>query len=153
MKNIDVFGSAHGGGSLLDKLFVQHGGRIDQHIAVIAADCTDQAIRAGSIGFAHGIEKVLLRKGDFEGIELLEADFLQKRLMLASEVFVFCAMVVIVLATTALALWMTYCAISFSLTVKLCCIATIFEMTGDTIINPLPRVNYTSINCFLYHTL
>ena len=62
----------------LDKLFVQHGGRIDQHIAVIAADCTDQAIRAGSIGFAHGIEKVLLRKGDFEGIEPLEADFFAK---------------------------------------------------------------------------
>ena len=53
--------------------------------------------------------------------------------MLASEVFVFWAMVVMVLATTASALWMTYCAISFSLTVKLCCMATIFEMTGDTI--------------------
>ena len=51
--------------------------------------------------------------------------------MLASEVFVFWAMLVMVLETTALVLLITYRAISFSLTVRFCCMATILAMTGE----------------------
>ena len=43
-KDIDMRGFAHGGGGTLDKLLVQHGGCVDQHIAVITADRTDQSV-------------------------------------------------------------------------------------------------------------
>ena len=43
-KDIDMRGFAHGGGGALDKLLVQHGGCVDQHIAIIAADRADQTV-------------------------------------------------------------------------------------------------------------
>ena len=68
--------SAHFSGSPEDLLLVQHGGGVDQHMAVVVADRGDKAGLALSAGLLHGVIEVVLCQRDFEAVEAFEADLL-----------------------------------------------------------------------------
>ena len=71
--------------------------------------------------------------------------------MLASEVLVVLAIAVMVLETTVSALLMTYWAISFSLTVRLCCMEIILATTAET--TGVPPFRAVKLVFKIYHTM
>lgn len=128
----DMGCAAHGVCSTEYLFLVQHGGGIDQHVTVILADGCHKAGLGFPTGFLHGVVEVILGQGDLKAVEALEADLFAEAVDAGFRGVGVFAMAVMVLVTTLSALWITYCAISFSLTVRLCCMEIILAITAET---------------------
>lgn len=75
-EDVDVRSLIHFGRRAEYLVFVQHGGGIDQHVAVVLADGRDKAVLADRFRLPHRVVEAVLRQSHLEAVEALEPDLL-----------------------------------------------------------------------------